>query len=204
MRVSNHSRLRPAAISRPTWIHLGNISMRVCVVFGERSPRGTADGLQLFQTTLQGCGPVVFVAFVGPRLWKNHRSSRHYLPLRSCRPGRKSVSGFRQKSEKNGPKMDFGLTGKIGKRSPKKRKNRPKMGFFPIFGRFFLFLGDFFPIFPVRPKSIFGPFFSGFLAEARNRFSPRPGSLANLPSDLGRPKFRPCHHGLRLSSQAIC
>ena len=64
--------------------------------------------------------------------------------------------------KKNGPKMDFGLTGKIGKKSPKNGKNRPKMGFFLIFGRFFPFLGDFFPIFPVRPKSIFGPFFSDF------------------------------------------
>ena len=51
--------------------------------------------------------------------------------------------------------MDFGLTWKIRKKSPKKRKNRPKKGKNPIFGRFFLSSGDFFPIFQVRPKSIF-------------------------------------------------
>ena len=43
----------------------------------------------------------------------------------------------------------------------------------PIFEPFFLFLGDFFPIFRVRPKSIFRRFFSDFGPEARNRHSPR-------------------------------
>ena len=76
--------------------------------------------------------------------------------LRSCQPGRKSVSGFRPKSEKNGPKMDFGPTGRIGKKSPENRKNSPKIGFFPIFGRFFLFSGDFFLIILERPIFDFG------------------------------------------------
>ena len=40
---------------------------------------------------------------------------------------------------KNGPKMDFGLMGKIKKKSPENRKNRPKRGCFPVFVRFFLF-----------------------------------------------------------------
>ena len=45
--------------------------------------------------------------------------------------------------------------------------------FFPIFGRFFQFLGDFFPIFPVRLKGHFRAIFFRFRAEARNRFSLR-------------------------------
>ena len=91
--------------------------------------------------------------------------------LRSCRAGRKPISGFRPKSEKNGAKMDFGLTWKIGKESPEKRKNRPKIGkknpfsgdfsYFPaIFSRFSRwgqnpFSGHFFPISGGNPKPVF-------------------------------------------------
>ena len=67
--------------------------------------------------------------------------------------------------KKNRRKIDFGLTRKIGKKSPQNRK--------PIFEPFFLFLGDFFPIFQVRPKSIFRRFFSDFGPESRNGHSPR-------------------------------
>ena len=76
--------------------------------------------------------------------------------------------------------MDFGLTGKIGKKSPENRKHLPKMGFFPIFLRFFLFLGRFFPDFPVRPKSIFEPFFpvcSYFWGDFSPIFLVRPKSI---------------------------
>ena len=52
--------------------------------------------------------------------------------------------------------------GKIGKNGFKKGKNRPKMGLWAILGRFFLFLGHFFPIFAARPKSIFGLFSPDF------------------------------------------
>ena len=53
-----------------------------------------------------------------------------------------------------------------------------------IFEPFFLFLGDFFPIFRVRPKSIFRRFFSDFGPKARNRHSPRHTySQASMPND---------------------
>ena len=40
-----------------------------------------------------------------------------------------------------------------------KRKNRPKIAQNPFLGDFGAIFGHFFPIFPVKPKSIFGPFF---------------------------------------------
>ena len=60
---------------------------------------------------------------------------------------------------------DRGVTGKIG-------KNRPKIGKWaetPIFEPFPYFLGDFFPISPVRPKSIFRRFVFPFRAGGTKR-----------------------------------
>ena len=71
--------------------------------------------------------------------------------------------------KKNRRKIDFGLTRKIGKKSPKNRKNGPKTDFravFPIFRRFF-------PYFPGEAKIDFSAIFSDFGPEARNRHSPR-------------------------------
>ena len=73
-------------------------------------------------------------------------------------------------------KIDFGRTGKIG-------KNRPKIGTMAqksVFGPFFQFWGYFSPIFLVRPKSIFRPFFVDFGPEARNRPSPRHANSQHL------------------------
>ena len=74
---------------------------------------------------------------------------------------------------KNGPKINV-LTGKFGEKRPQTRKIRlktapPK----PILGRFILFLGHFFLIFPVRPKLFFGPFFPGFGRKPKSDFLPR-------------------------------
>ena len=90
-----------------------------------------------------------------PREWKGEGVKYvrvcEYACLVECRfwaPG--------PKSEKNRQKIDFGLTWKIGKKSPKNRNNGSKIGFwaiFPIFGAIFV------PIFRVRPKSIFRRFF---------------------------------------------
>ena len=83
---------------------------------------------------------------------------RKLLFLRVCVPGifcRFRASG--PKSEKNRRKIDFGLTRKIGKKSPKNRKNGSKIGFRAIFFLFFpwgqnRFFGDFFPISGRRPE----------------------------------------------------
>ena len=66
--------------------------------------------------------------------------------------------------KKNGPKMDFGLTGKIGKKSPENWKNRSKMGFFSYFRAIFPIFGRFFRDFPVEAKIHFRAifFFSDF------------------------------------------
>ena len=78
------------------------------------------------------------------------------LELRVCVAGRMPISGLRPEIGKNRRKIDFGLTRKMGKKSPKNRKWPEK----PIFEPCSLSLGDFFPIFRVRPKSIFRRFFS--------------------------------------------
>ena len=79
------------------------------------------------------------------------------IVLRVCMPGRRPISG-----ERNGRKIDFGLTGKIGE------KNRPKTGQMArkrIFDPFFLFLGDFFPLFSWWGQNrFFGDFFFRFRA----------------------------------------
>ena len=98
------------------------------------------------------------------------RSFQFVLQLRVCVPGRMPISGLRPEiGKKSRRKIDFGLTRKIGKESPNNRKNGSKS----VFGPFFLFFGDFFPVFGVRLKSIFRRFFSDFGPEARNRHSPR-------------------------------
>ena len=66
--------------------------------------------------------------------------------LASLPTGEKIDFGPPPEIGKNGPKMEFGLTGTMGRKWPKNRKNHPKMGFGAILGRFFLFWGHFVPI----------------------------------------------------------
>ena len=79
---------------------------------------------------------------------------------------------------KKSPKTDFGLTRKMGKKSPKNRKNGSKIGFraiFPIFWRFF-------PHFPGEAKIDF----SAILF--RNRHSP--GHAYSQPYSNGAVQIR--------------
>ena len=71
--------------------------------------------------------------------------------IASMRAWRRPIPGLWPETGKNRRKIEYGLTGKMGKKSQKKRKNGSKIGFlaiFPIFGRFF-------PYFPGEAKSIF-------------------------------------------------
>ena len=73
--------------------------------------------------------------------------------------------GLSARIGKNRRKINFRLTGKNRGKTVQNRKMTQTS--------VFLFLGDFFPIFRVRPRLIFRRFFSDFGLEGRNRHSPR-------------------------------
>ena len=84
--------------------------------------------------------------------------------LRTCPPGRKSVRASGPKLEKIRQETDFGLTAKIGEKSPRNWKNGPKNSLKKwVFGPFFRFLGGQTPFF--SDFSYFGP-------EARTDYLP--------------------------------
>ena len=84
--------------------------------------------------------------------------------LRVCVPGRMPISALRPEIGKKSPKNRFWP-------HPENRaKNRPKIGEIAqrsVFGPFFIFFSDFFPISRERPKSILRRFFSDFGSEAK-------------------------------------
>ena len=83
--------------------------------------------------------------------------------------------GRSPKIGKISPKNGFGLAGKTGKKSPKN-------GILGNLGAIFPFLGPFFPICQVKPKSIFGRYFPILGGGPRSIFS-QVGRLARLISN---------------------